>query len=406
MTSTAEATKQDPTVDKIEVVSGNKSAAYGAMVCGPDVIGVYPITPQTSVVEDLTQFKADGLLKAEILEAEGEISAMGSVLGASAAGGRTFSSTSSMGLFFMFDSYIMAPLYRLPIVMVNSNRELLPPNTVACSHQDIMEVIETGWIHIHVEDSQEILDTIIMAYRLAEDPDILLPVDVCYDGFYLSYLREPVKIPKREVVSDFLPHRDRPVLSLDDPMFTCIHHINSHEMAEMRYRHQQALELSKQKLLEVEEEFRKVFGRSYGGLLEEYRMEGAEYALLCMGSHTGTAKVVVDQKREEGYKVGLIKLRMFRPFPEERVVEALRGIKALSIIDRSVAFGWKGGHLYREVRSALYGHSVDIPIADYIAGLGGHDITIPLIHRIVDDTAAMARGEAYQQITWLAMEEE
>ncbi|MCF8030131.1 MAG: hypothetical protein K9K39_04470 [Desulfohalobiaceae bacterium] len=390
--------------EKVEVVSGNKSAAYGAYVCSPDVIGIYPITPQTSVVEDLTQFIADGRLDAEIVEAEGEISAMASVIGASAGGARTFSSTSSMGLFFMFDSYIMAPLYRLPIVMVNSNRELLPPNTVACSHQDIMEVIETGWIHIHVENCQEILDAIIMAYRIAEDPEILLPVDVCYDGFYLSYLREPVNIPSIEAVNNFLPTQDRPTLGGPNNVFSCIYCGADQEMAELRYRQQDAMEKSKEKLEQVEQEFAQHFGRSYGGQLEEYRMEDAEIALFCMGSHAGTARVVVDQKREQGIKVGLVKLRMFRPFPQERVLTALKNVKALGVIDRSVAFGWKGGHLYRELRSALYGHGLEIPMADYIAGLGGHDITIPLIERVVDETKGIAEGKQYQEITWLALE--
>jgi len=391
-------------IEKLEVCSGNKSAAYGAMVCNPDVIGIYPITPQTSVVEDLSQFKADGLLEAEILEAEGEISAMGSVLGASAGGARTFSSTSSMGLFFMFDSYIMAPLYRLPIVMVNSNRELLPPNTVACSHQDIMEVIETGWIHIHVEDCQEILDTIIMAYKLAEDQDILLPVDVCYDGFYLSYLREPVKIPSKEFVNQFLPRQDRPTIGSNSNKFTCVYCGTDQEMAELRYRQQAAMERSKDKLEQIDKDFGQQFGRSYGGIIEEYRMEDAEFALLCMGSHTGTARVVIDKKREQGIKVGLIKLRLFRPFPQEKLVSVLRNMKAVGVIDRSVAFGWKGGHIYRELRSALYGHGLEIPVADFIAGLGGHDITIPLIERIVDQTNSISQGKSYQEITWLALE--
>ncbi len=389
---------------KIEVCSGNKSAAYGALVSEPDFIGIYPITPQTSVVEDLTKFKADGLLDAEILEAEGEISAMASVVAASAAGARTFSSTSSMGLFFMFDTYIMAPLYRVPVVMVNSNRELLPPNTVACSHQDIMSVIETGWIHLHVEDCQETLDTIIMAYKLAEDPDILLPVDVCYDGFYLSYLREPIQIPSKQTVRKFLPKRPRTQLDSDSNKFTCIYCSTDQEMAELRYTQQSAMEMVKDKIDQIDQEFADVFGRSYGGQIEEYKTEDAEFVLICMGSHTGTAKVVVDKKRAQGLKVGLIKVRLFRPFPQEKLAKALQGKKAASVLDRSVAFGWKGGHLYRELRSALYGQDLNIPIVDYISGLGGHDITIPQIERIIDETSTLVQGKSLPEITWLALE--
>ncbi len=390
---------------KVQICEGNEAAAYGALVCEPDVIGIYPITPQTSVVEDLAKFKADGLLDAEIVEAEGEITAMGAVIGASAAGGRVFSSTSSMGLFFMFDTYLMAPLYRLPIVMVNSNRELLPPNTVACSNQDIMEVIETGWIHIHVEDCQELLDSIIMAYRLAEDPEILLPVDVCYDGFYLSYLREPVAIPKKEAVREFLPRRPRPTLGVGEGRFTCIFCTTDQQAAELRYGHQVALEKAKEKIDEIDKLFGEYFGRSYGGLIEEYRMEDAEIALISMNSHTGTAKVAVDKKRDEGIKVGLVKIRAFRPFPQERLVEALKNVKAIGVIDRSVAFGWRGGHIYRELKSALYGH-IEVPIADFIGGLHGHDIRIDLIERVIDDVVAIAEGKPFKEVTWMALDYE
>ena len=387
---------------KVEVCDGNKTTAYSALVCNPDVIGVFPITPQTTVGEYICGFKADGLLDAEIVEAECEITSMGSIIGASAAGGRVFTSSSSMGLNFMFDTYLMAGLSRLPVVMINSNREQSPPAVVAAGQQDIMGVADAGWIHIHTENCQEILDSTIMAYKLAEDSEILIPVTVCYDGFYLSYLSEAIEIPSQEVVDSFLPRRPRPVLGFNPPMSLGVLTIGDAEMAELRYRHQAAFERAKDKIEQIDKDFAAVFGRSYGGLIEEYKMEDAEIAIVSLGSHTGTARVAIDKKREEGTKVGLVKVRAFRPFPQERLVQALRGKKAIGVIDRSVCFGWRGGHLYRELRAALYG--LGIPIADFIAGLGGHDITIPLIEKVVDITYQASQGKPFSEVTWLAME--
>ena len=388
---------------EVRVCDGNMSAAYGVLLAKTDVIAIYPITPQTSLIEKLALFKSQGLIDAEILEVEGEISAMGSVVGASAAGARVFTSSSSMGLNFMFDTYLMAAYYRLPVVMVNANRENPAPATVSASEQDIMSVIESGWIHIHVENCQEILDTILMAYRLSEDPEILLPVGICYDGFYLSYLREPIEIPPQDMVDNFLKRRPRPVLGFDPPRFISWRPTEDAETAEYRYRQQIAYQKAKEKIDQIDESFGMAFGRKYGGVIEEYRMDDAEIALVSLGSHTGTARVVVDKKRERGIKVGLIKVRAFRPFPNEKLANALRGMKAIGVLDRSVCFGWNGGHLYRELKTALYGQN--IPIADFIGGLAGHDITIPLIELAVDKTHRASLGESYEEVTWLAMEE-
>jgi pyruvate/2-oxoacid:ferredoxin oxidoreductase alpha subunit len=388
---------------EVKVCDGNLSAAHAVMLARPDVIAIYPITPQTSLIEKISKFKAEGLIDAEILEVEGEISAMGSVVGACAAGGRVFTSSSSMGLNFMFDTYMMAATFRLPVVMVNANRENPAPATVSASEQDIMSVIEAGWIHIHVENCQEILDSILMAYKLAEDPEILLPVSVCYDGFYLSYLQEPVEIPPQPMVDSFLERRSRPHLGFDPPRYISWRPVSDEEPAEYRYRQQVAYQKAKEKIGQIDEDFGHLFGRSYGGLIEAYRMEDAEIALVSLGSHTGTARVVVDKKRDEGIKVGLVKVRAFRPFPNERLAASLKGLKAIGVIDRSVCYGWMGGHLYRELKTALYG--LNIPIADFIGGLAGHDITIPLIEKAVDVTLSASEGKPYEEVTWLALEE-
>ncbi|MBW2000499.1 MAG: hypothetical protein JRJ29_21400 [Deltaproteobacteria bacterium] len=386
---------------KVRVCDGNLAAAYGVLLAKPDVIAIYPITPQTSLIEKISRFKAEGLLDAEILEVEGEISAMGSVIGAAAAGARVFTSSSSMGLNFMYDTYLMAAYFRQPVVMVNANRENPAPSTVSASEQDIMGVTESGWIHIHVEDCQEILDSILMAYRLAEDPEVLIPVSVCYDGFYLSYLQEPVEIPLQEQVDEFLPRQARPVLGLDPPRYMSWRPVRDEEPAEYRLRQQLAYERAKDKIEELDREFYQKFGRSYGGVVEEYRMDDAQIALVSLGSHIGTARVAVDRKREAGVRVGLLKIRSFRPFPRERLFALLRDKQAIGVLDRSVCFGWRGGHLYRDLMTSLYG--LDIPMADFIGGLAGHDITIPLIERAVDITMDAARGEPYEEVTWLAL---
>ncbi len=388
--------------EDVQVGDGNFAAAHAVRMAKPDLIAIYPITPQTSLIEKLAQFKASGLVEADMVEVEGETSAIGLTIGASLAGGRVFTSTSSMGLNFMFDGYLMAAYDRMPIVMVNANRENPAPATVSASQQDIMTVTEAGWIHLHVEDCQEIFDTVLLAYKLAEDPEILLPVSVCYDGFYLSYLREPIKFPSQEIVDKFIPRQPRPVLGFDPPTFFPWRPTNDTEPAEYRLRQQIAYDKAKQKIDEFDEEFGNLFGRRYGGQIEQYRMEDADIAIVSVGSHTGTARVAVDKKREEGIKVGLIKVRSFRPFPKEKLAEALKGMKAIGVIDRSVCFSWEGGHLFRDLKTSLYGFN--IPIADFIGGLAGHDITLSHIESAVDVTVNAAEGKPFQEITWMALE--
>jgi len=386
----------------VKVCDGNRAAAYGVLLSRPNVVAIYPITPQTSLIEYLAKFKADGLLNSEVVEVEGEISSMGVAIGAALDGGRSFTASSSMGLYFMFDTYAMAPLARVPLVMVNANRENSPA-AVAAGQQDILSVADTGWITIHTDGCQDTLDTVIMAYRLAEDPQVLLPVTVAYDGFYLSYLALPVEIPAQEDVDRFLPRVPRPYLGFDPPLSGAATMVPV-EAAEARYKHQAALERAKSRIDELDKEFAAVFGRSYGGLLEEYRMEDAELVLISMGSHTGTARVAVDMKREEGYQVGLIKIRAYRPFPWERLAQALKGKKAIGVIDRSVCFGWNCGHLFHELQATLQRAGLNIPSIDFIDGLGGGDITIPHFERAINMTHDAGQGKPVKKLTWLPLE--
>ena len=386
-----------------KVMTGNAAAAYAAMLCRPNVIAAYPITPSTEILEVLYRFQAEGLLQSKMTEPEGEHSVMSILISATAAGARTFTATSSQGLFFMYEPYIFAAAHRLPIVMVNANRETSPA-APASSGQDIMMVKDAGWIQIHVEACQEILDTIIMAYRLAEDPEILLPVTVVYDGYYLSYFSEAVDIPVQEKVDRFLPRRKRfPIIDPETPM-TVTPWASPREFTEYRIKHMNALQRSKTRLEEIEDEFQRVFGRSYGGQIEEYRCDDADIVLVAMNSCVGTAKVVVDQKRDEGLKVGLVKVRMFRPFPRERLVDALRGKKAIGVIDRNVCFGWNCGHLLVELKAALNDLAERMPLVNFIGGLNGGDITLEHMARIIDTVNLAAQCKAYKEVTFLELE--
>ena len=392
---------------EIRVITGNAAAAYGAMLCRPDVVASYPITPQSEVVEQLSRFHADGILDAEMVEVEGENSAMNIVAAATLAGGRAFTATSSAGLVFMFDAFLMTAGYRAPVVMVNVNRELTSIFSVSGGQQDIMTVRNAGWVQISVEDCQEILDSVIMAFRLAEDIEIQLPVMVCYDGFYVSFLAEAVEIPAREDVDQFLAplklQPERTKLAPERPL-GCGTHGLLRGFMELRYKHCAALERAKQKLEEIDREFGEFFGRSYGGQIEEYRTEDAEIVVLTTGSAVGTARTVVDAKRAQGLKVGLIKLRMLRPFPRERLTQALKGKKAVGVIDRSVCFGWNCGPMYMELR-ALVPDIGFVPMMSFIDGLANMDITIPHIERVIDDVYAASQGKPYQEVTWIPLEE-
>lgn len=392
---------------QVMVITGNAVAAYGAMLCRPEVVAAYPITPQSELAEQLAQFVANGVLDAEYVEVEGENSAMNVVLGASVAGARVVTATSSYGLVFMYDALQEASGYRAPIVMVNANRETPGIHCVSSGQQDLISARDTGWVQIIVENDQEILDQIIMSYRLAEDKDILLPVMVNYDGFYLSYLAEAVEIPNIEDVDTFLaPLKEQPERQTLIPGISigCGTHGMEMGYVEARYKHCQALERVKGKVDEIDKAFGEFFGRSYGGQIEEYRTDDADIILVASGSATGTARTVVDAKREEGVKVGLAKLRLFRPFPAERLVDVCQGRKAIGVIDRSIGFGWKYGPICTELR-ALTPEIGIIPMLSYIDGLNNLDITVSHIERVVDEVNAAAQGKPYQDVTWIPMEE-
>jgi pyruvate/2-oxoacid:ferredoxin oxidoreductase alpha subunit len=387
------------TKPNIEVCDGNKAAAYGALLSRPDVVAVYPITPQSQVGEWLTRWKDEGKMDAEVVNVEGETSSMGVCTSASLTGGRVYTSTSSWGLLFMMDGLHYAAGYRIPVVMTNANRETPGIFTIGNSSQDMWAMRDTGWVIINVEYNQEILDAVIMAYRIAEDTEILLPVMVCYDGFYLSYRKDPLEVPFQDDVDTFLSplkEKQRNIITPDDPLVFGVPPFFPKDQGEgcteSRYKHMAALSRVKEKLDAVDKDFENIFGRSYGGQIETYR--------------SGTAKVVVDKLRDEGKPVGLIKVRLLRPFPKEKIAKALYGKKGIGVIDRSVCFGYDSGHLYMEVKAAIAfgGIPTDIPTINCIGGLANLDITVEQVEMAFDLTISASNGEAVKEITWLTLE--
>jgi len=388
----------------VQVMNGNMAAAVGAKLCRPEIVSAYPITPQTPLVEYLAKFIVDGELNADFVEVEGEHSAMSVLEGAAMAGSRTFTGTSAQGLAFMYEAYFRASTLRFPIVMVVATRDMNSPQTVWSGQQDVLTLRDAGWIQLFAENNQEILDDVIMAYRIAENPEVLLPVNVCYDGFYLSHLSEGVRVPPAKLVDRFLPPY-APARNLFDPANPAAIDplVFGDLMMEFRYKHGAAMETAQQILSQVTEEFGRTFGRFYGGLIEEFRMDDAEIVLITMGSVTGTARVAVERFREQGRKVGLIKIRTFRPFPKAALRKALAGRKAIGVVDRNVCFGWNAGLTFVEIQAALYGQKAP-PILDFIGGLGGGDIKIDHLLQAGRTLEEAAAGQPVPQVTWLGLE--
>ncbi len=390
---------------QVKVITGNAAAAYGAMLCRPDVVTAYPITPQSEVVEQLAKFHADGILDCEYVTVEGENSAQNAVCAATIAGSRAFTATSSYGLVYMYDAMFNTAGYRAPVVMINVNREPPGIHAVCSGQQDMISVRDTGWVQFVAENCQEILDLTIIAFRLAEDYEIQLPVIVNYDGYYLSYLAEAVEIPGIDEVDRYLAplktQPERPKLMPGKAMGCGSHGIGM-GYVELRKKHMEALDRVYKKVEEIEVEFNNVFGRSYGGQIEEYRTKDADIVLVTSGSAVGTARTVIDAKRDAGMKVGLIKLRLYRPFPIERLSQALKGKKAIGVLDRSLCFGWGCGPLYMETKALSPNIGSIVPMLSFIDGLANMDITKEHIEKMIDDIHNASLGNTYEEVTWLS----
>ena len=383
------------------MVTGDYAAAWGAMVSRPQVIAAYPITPQTMIIEHLAEFLAAGTLDAEMMRVESEHSAMSAVVAAEATGVRTYTATSSQGLSLMHEPLFISPPMHLPIVMSVVNRTVAAPLGIWVEHNDTMPQRDTGWMQVYVEDAQEALDMVIQGYRLAEHPEIELPAMVCMDAFLVSHTIESVDLPSAASVDAFLPPY-KPVHAYLDPKRPLVLGAASppEYIQEVRWETDLRMRRASDVLEEVEKEFDKAFGRSYGGAFETYRLEDAEVALITLGTVTSTARETVDRLREKGEKVGLIKLRFFRPFPMERLRDATAHLKALGVYDRAVSYG-VGGPTYLETRNALY-DSANFPILGFLAGLGGRDVTPADVELMFRKTlAAAGRGRRAGGVTWI-----
>ncbi|QLH74679.1 MAG: hypothetical protein HPY73_03935 [Methanomassiliicoccales archaeon] len=374
---------------KVKVLSGDHAVAHAVKLCKVDVIPTYPITPQTLIIEKISDFIFDGEFDATFMHADSEHSAMSMAVGASATGVRTFTATASQGLALMHEMLYVAPQTRLPIVMANVNRSLGAGSGIWAEYNDSMPERESGWMQVYVEDCQEAMDAIIQAYRVAEDHRVMLPMMVCLDAFVLSHTVEKVLVPEQSEVDAFLP-RFRPMNYLDtsNPKFINIAVSPAHSM-EMRYQMDHLMRGVAPFIDEVDEEFSKMFGRRYGGVIEEYRMEDADYALMTLGTATSTARVAVDELRAEGRKVGLIKLRFMRPFPHERLRRALEHVKAFGVFDRSISMNGFGP-VFTEARNSLYGTGV--PVTDHIAGIGGRDLTVQMFKEMFQRIEDSVKG--------------
>ncbi len=380
-----------------KVITGDNAVAIGAKLCRVDVVPAYPITPQTLIIEHIADFVNDGEMDARFLTMESEHSVMSAAAAASAAGARVFTATSSQGLAFMHEMlYATAPL-RLPVVMVNASRTLGGPPGIWCEYNDSMGARDSGWLQVYVEDNQEALDMVIQCYRIAEDKRVLLPVMPCLDGFVLTHTVEPVEVPQQQDVDSFLPSY-APDITLDPARPAMIGTFMPAEyIMELRRQTALAMESAKKVIGEVNDEFAKNFGRNYGGLIDTYRMEDAEVALITMGTVTSTSREVIDELRSDGKKAGLIKLRFFRPFPAEELRTVLSNVGAVGVFDRSISYHG-GGPVYNEVRSALFG--MDIPAVNHLAGLGGRDVTREQIIRMFEITQRAAGGEKVNPVNW------
>ena len=377
-------------MSEVKALTGNKCAAYGAALCRPDLIAAYPITPQSSVVETLADMVYSGELNSRMVQVESEHSAMSVVQGAAAAGGRVFTATSAQGLALMYEPYFRMSTLRLPMVMAIATREMTSPETIWSGQQDAMSVREAGWIQCFCETNQEILDMILQGYMLAEDPRVLIPVNVCYDGFYSSHLVERVELPSQADADAFLPPYSLPA-KLDPRTPQALDPMTPGELL-MKYRrdHLESMKAALAVIDEVDAKFAAAFGRSYGGCIDTYRMEDADFALVTVGGMTGTARDAVDEARERGIRAGVVKLRFIRPFPAERVKEALTGVKGFAVVDRSVSFGWNAGPMYVETCAAL-GEAVNGKARfSAIGGLGGADISMAHMERVIEALAAAA----------------
>lgn len=392
-------------VQERQILDGNGAAALGGKLARVQVISAYPVTPQSQIAEILSEYVQKGELNARYMRIESEHSAMCSVVGASLTGVRTFTATASVGLALMHEVLMVASGCRAPIVMPVVNRSLVAPWNLWCDHSDTMAERDSGWIQLYAHSCQEALDLVLMAYRIAEDVRILLPAMVCIDGFFLSHISEPVLVPEQEKVDAFLPPFKAHNLYLDveDPMV--INNLTPPvRFSKIRYQQNEAFERVPAVFDEAAAAFARAFGRKYE-LIERYRCEDAEAVIIALGSMSGTAKAAVDVLREQGKKIGLVRILCFRPFPAEQLKEILGSVKAVAVVDRSVSFGTGKGPVTLEVGALLNTMPKAPALLSFVTGLGGNDVTSAHFYQVAEKLAQINNIDATKTI-WLDEEME
>ncbi|MEN8006507.1 MAG: pyruvate ferredoxin oxidoreductase [Candidatus Krumholzibacteriota bacterium] len=386
---------------KLVALSGNEAVAYAFKQAQPHVAAAFPITPQTEMMHKYAEFVANGESSTEMILVESEHSAMSAAVGSAAAGARTFTATSSAGFALMWEVVYIAASLRLPICMALVNRALSGNINIHCDHSDSMGGRDAGWLHLFSENAQESYDNSIMAWRIAEHMDVRLPVMVNYDGFIISHTADALKMLPDDAAYDFIG-KYKPnfsLLDVENPIT-----VGPLDLTDYYFEHKASQLAAYDKapgvIKAVSEEFGALTGRYYD-FCEEYKMDDADMVMVMLGSSAGTAKDVIDEYREKGVKVGLLKMRTFRPFPHAYIAEKLAGRKAVCVLDRSASFGGQGGPVFMEIRSAMYGQQV--PIHGYIYGLGGRDFDLQQVETVIEDLQKVAAGGAMNDINLLGI---
>lgn len=365
-------------------LSGNEAFAYGVRLARPHVISAYPITPQTIVVEKLSEFVEDGSLKSEFIHVESEHSALSCAMGASSVGARAFTATSSQGLLYMAECLPYAAGGRFPIVMMNANRSTALPWNIYGDQRDSLSQLDSGWIQAYAENAQEALDLALMSFYIAEHKKVSTPFMANLDGFVLTHTYEVVDVPTAEQADDFLPpFETENKMSLSNPKnlgFSAGPDTNTF----FKYKEHTGLLNVREVVGEAEKKFESIFGRHYSGLTESYKTEDADYILITLGSISGLVREIVDKLREQGEKVGLLRIRYMRPFPNEEIAAAVKNAKAIAVLEKDISFG-NEGTVYTNVNSALQKAGISIPTSNYIGGLGGKNISPVEIEKVFEE---------------------
>ena len=374
-----------------ERLSGNEAAATAMKQINPDVVAAFPITPSTEIPQYFSTFVDNGLVDTEFVAVESEHSAMSACIGAEAAGARAMTATSANGLSLMWEMIYIASSLRLPIVMSLVNRAVSGPLNIHNDHSDAMGVRDAGWIMLFSENNQEAYDNLLMAHKIAENKNVMLPLMVCQDGFITSHSIENIELVEDDKVKEFVGtyKPEHYLLNKNEPIAVGPLDLQAY-LFEHKAQQAEAMKNAKQVILDVAKDFEKMTGRKYG-LFEEYKLDDAEIAIVCMNSTAGTTKFVVDKLREQGVKAGLLKLRVFRPFPVEEIAKALSHLKAIAVLDKADSLNAAGGALFEDVTSAMYVNNIHVPAVNYVYGIGGRDTKADDIESVYTDLSEIVK---------------